>query len=292
MRALSLGLVVLAASAQASQFVILDITYNHSGQGSEPSHKHVQPPYPGGVAPPSNWLSPVDYAHGKAHFRLEVMTKPSNVVVNYETCFVQPTGYGCMGAYGFTKVGVYEWEKSLPNMWQYTAIDWAKNAVQNEIAMVVKDANYNKIETNDPSLYPMQLRYTITILSPGSTYVPPAADAGVKPDAGLPVDAGQPTPDAGHAHDAGSTFDAGAPLPDAGAPFDAGVVAPVEDDAGSMPIEQQPPVTPPPTMTTGPGPDAGVPAAPMDEPAGGCSTAGAASALWLAAVWLRRRRPR
>jgi hypothetical protein len=181
----------LPAAASAEQRVLLDITYTHAGAGAEPSHKHLKPPYPGGETPPTNWLSPIDWATGKVHLRLEVKTKPTTVKVQYETCFVQSGGYGCLGAYSFTTVGVYEWDKDLPAMWQYSDIDWATNAVSSEIAMVVKDANGNKIERNDPTLYPMDLRYVITLVSKGSAYTPTVPME--TPDAGISVPPSPPT---------------------------------------------------------------------------------------------------
>ncbi len=241
MRLLLIAAVCAPIAALASQQVLLDITYVHQGTGPEPSHHHMGPPYPGGATPPANWQTPINYYQGKAHFRLEVIAKPSNATINYETCFVQPSGYGCMGAHSFVQTGVFEWDKDLPQMWQYSALDWTKNAVSSEIALVVKDSNFNKIEFNDPRLYPMKLRCTITLVSQGSTYTAIVPDAGISevgsPDAGA-RDAGVSDagiPDAGSSLDSG-TSDAGPPTvpQDSGTPLQQADRGPAVADAGAL----------------------------------------------------------
>lgn len=221
MRIALLLLTMVAATTQAAQVVVTDVTYTHSNATTNDSHSIVLPL----VGTPSNWVSPVDYAHGTAVVRLEVFTKPSNAATRFQICFEGSPSYACTNqAPAYTTTGVYTWTTPFTSFYQYASVDWSQGV--RDVALILKDttngkpADENVGATESARYMPTHLRVTVTLVSPGSTYVPPdAADAG-SPDAG-PVDAG--TPDAGPA-------DAG--VPDAGAP-DAGGVS--EVDAGAEP---------------------------------------------------------
>ena len=67
------GALAASATARAEQFVVAEATYTHSAQTTKDSHYFVDPT----DETPPNWASPVDYANGSVHVRLEVKTKPS-----------------------------------------------------------------------------------------------------------------------------------------------------------------------------------------------------------------------
>ena len=76
-----------------------------------------------------------------------------------------------------------------------------------QIALILKDENGTKVQ-GDPAFYPTQIHITLTIVAPGSTYVPPATepqdagiDAGPPADAATEMDASEPPPDAADAAD-------------------------------------------------------------------------------------------
>ncbi len=274
MRIALLSLLTLATTSLAAQVVVTEVTYTHSGTTTNDSH-YVLPPLQG---TPSNWVSPIDYSHGTAVVRLEVFTKPTTIATRFQICFEGSPSYACTNqAPAYTTTGVYTWTTPFTNFYQYSSLNWAQGV--RDIALILKDTSNGKPSpenvgaTESAKYMPTQLRVTVTLVSPGSTYVPPAdPDAGVVvPDAGMVVDAG--VRDAGF--DAG-VIDAGSMEPiDAGSPdMDAGEA---EVDAGTT--------TPPPEA-----PDAGS-GNETWEATGGCSGApsGVLALLGLALIGRRRR---
>ena len=232
MRFLPAVLLIAALPALATQVVVTEVTYTHSGTTTTDSHLRVDP-LPG---TPSNWVSPVDYSHGSAVVRLEVFTKPTATATRFQVCFEATPSYACTDqAPAYTTTGVYTWTTSFPNFYQYSLVDWSLGTQR--VALILKDTSNGKPSpenvgaTESAKYMPTDLRVTVTLVSPGGSYEPP--DAGS--DAGLPVvdagvDAGALLVDAGV--DAGPVAaDAGTDVPDAGSPnADAGV------DAGIDPV--------------------------------------------------------
>ncbi len=205
---------VCSAPALASQIVVTEVTYTHSGTTTSDSHLRVAP-LPGN---PTNWRAPVDYASGTAVVRLEVFTKPTNTPTRFQICFEGTPSYACTDqAPSYSQPGVYTWTTQFSNFYQYTQVDWTKPI--SKVALILKDTMNGKpspenVGATTSALYmPTNLRVTLTLVSPGGTYVPP-----LPPDAGV-ADAG--VADAGGA-DAGIA-DAG--MKDAGVAVDAGVDA-------------------------------------------------------------------
>jgi hypothetical protein len=175
-----------SAAALADQFVVVDATYEHTADMPD-SHYRVDP-LPG---TPADWKSPIDYASGTAHMHLEVYTKPTDTPTKFQACFeAQPT-YACVGqSPAYTTTGVYDWETPFSEFWSPpgTAVDWTKGS--GKIAIILKDTQNGKPSADNvgdqtASLYmPTKVRLVITIVAPGSQYVPPS-----DPDAG-PAGAG------------------------------------------------------------------------------------------------------
>ena len=75
--AVSLG----SSAALADQFVVVDSTWDHTPDLAD-SHYRVVPT----AATPADWKSPIDYASGMAHVRLEVFTKPTDTPTKFQAC--------------------------------------------------------------------------------------------------------------------------------------------------------------------------------------------------------------
>ncbi len=174
-------MLTMATRAAAEQFVLVDADYAHTKE----SHAYAKP----AAGIPTNWKTPVNYAEGTAHYRLVVLEKPSAENLNMGVCFVG-SSYCCYGYARFTKPGVYEWTDSIPNMWQYSAVDFTKPMT--EIPFIMRDRNAVKVDPGVENFYgapstalyfTMKSHLTITIVSKGGTFV--------KPDAG-PGDVGAP----------------------------------------------------------------------------------------------------
>lgn len=196
---------LVAVTALADQVVTTEVTYTHSAQTTTDSH-YRPPVLP---ATPANWVSPVNYAGGKAVVRLEVFKKPSTVGTKFQVCFEGTPNYACTNqSPTYTQPGVYTWETPFSNFYLPTPlIDWSKGT--KAIALILKDTNNvkpapeNVGQATSAMYMPTDLRVTVTLVTAGSTYIPPppTMDAGVKMDSGV-ADAGVKT-DAGVKSDAG-----------------------------------------------------------------------------------------
>lgn len=276
-----------AASARADQLTVVDVTYDHAAETTHDSHLIVD----ASPATPPNLRSPIDYASGTAYVRLEVFTKPSDVPTRFQVCFnAQPT-YACTHqAPPYTTTGVYTWATPFDEMWQGELVDWSRG-LGDTLSLILKDTMNGKpapenVGPEIAALYmPTRIRVTVTLVSPGDSYVPP----GTTPDAGV-ADAGVEL-DAGRAEDAGTPGDAGASVAhDAGSPDGRPRDASVRDAGPGDEARDAGTDEPEPTRDA----SAAAPA-----PTGGCSAAiGASGGAWIAAPlllvipWAARRRRR
>ncbi len=218
-----------SGAAFADQFVVVDSTWEHSADLSD-SHYRVVPL----AGSPTNWRKPIDYASGTAHVHLEVSTKPTDTPTKFQVCFEATPTYACTSqSPTYTTVGVVDWETPFSGFWSPagTTVDW--NLGTKKIAIILKDTMNGKPSTDNvgaekAALYmPTQVRMVVTIVAPGSTYVPPPpamVDAGTGEDAGgggaggggagggagSSTSSGPVDPDAGEIPDAGDGADAGA----------------------------------------------------------------------------------
>src|SRR5688572_14248673 len=117
----SLLVLAFAARASAEQFVVAEATYTHSAQTTKDSHYYANPT----PETPDNWSSPVDYANGSVHVRLEVKTKPSDMPTRYQICFEMNQNYCCTDqAPPYTEPGIYEWDTDVVDMWRPGPVDF------------------------------------------------------------------------------------------------------------------------------------------------------------------------
>ena len=166
------------------QVTILDVMYTATKDNTSDSHYRVMQK----AGTPTNWRSPIDYAAGKMHARVDVISKPSNKKTLFNICFEGTPSYACLPyqPMPYTGTGVFEWEPSLPGIYQYNMVDWSKPI--SKIALILKDEAQNKPQ-GSPDFYPTTLHVTLTLVRPGATFKPPAI---IAPDAGMPKDAGMP----------------------------------------------------------------------------------------------------
>ena len=306
---LALGLLLPSLPAHAQdQFVVVEQTYTATSANTMDSHFFVDPR----AGTPANWRTPIDYASGKVHARLDVIDKPSTKKTLYNICFEATPSYACMPYAMYSTTGVVDIEFPFSSFYQYNDVDWSKGV--RDIALILKDENETKMQ-GSPDFYPTTVHVTLTVIKPGATYVPPAEmmDPGMPADAGTPEDAGEPVADAGTVHDAGAPkpVDAGKPAPPvdaghagagaAGSAGTSGALAGMMAPAPTMPPPSAPVMMMQPATaggTAGSGSAAGTRGPPRTarDAAGGCSLAAqgsSAPAWWLIAVafacWRRRR---
>lgn len=270
------ALVALATpvSVRAEQFVAADINYRHERTLRDSHH------YEKLDGKFRNWVSPINYAKGKAVVRLEVKTKPNETTpAKYQVCFAVSPSYACTDqAPTFTKPGVYTWETPVERFFQSNQVNWSQ--VQETISFIGKDTQNRKPSQDNfgdqsANYFPMDLRVTVTLVSPGATYVDPTTPSQpppTEPQNPTPTEPTSPTPTEPTPETPGTE------LPSA--PSEPGTSAP-SDDGNGTPVAASPEAP----LTGTPHPD---------DVAGGCN-AGAWSLSWAAAllalVWLSARRP-
>ncbi|MCA9601915.1 MAG: hypothetical protein KC417_07825 [Myxococcales bacterium] len=223
---------------RADQFLVTDEEYTHTAK--EMSH-HSGPPT---EVLPSNWASPVDYRQGTMHVRVELKSTASSKGIRWLVVFGQPGVYTCGTQKSMNGPGIYEWDTPV-SKYSCKGDGYDFGAPPKSITYVIRDASGVKVDSGQPyagapdlSLYyPLEARVTVTMVSNGATYVPPAPemDASV-PDAGAP-DA-MAAPDAAAVDDAGQDAGVwGAPdaeiLPDASMPSAPGPEADLGTPSGA-----------------------------------------------------------
>jgi hypothetical protein len=232
---------VVSSRAQAEQFVLIDLTYEATTANTMDSN------FPGTPAAniPKNLKTPIDYASGTAYVRYEVLTKPSAAKTLYNVCFKNASNYACLG-YGpaYTATGTYNYSGAFSSFWQGDLVDWSMGI--SEVMLILKDETEVKVQGN-AMFYPTKMRVTITIVAPGSTYVPPdapaagaggssASGAGGSGGAGMGARGGAGGAGSGGAGNAGSAAGAdavGSGEAGRGAAAEAGSTAGSEGEAGA-----------------------------------------------------------
>lgn len=193
------------AAAQDTQFTLLDTAYIHSTSTKAFSFF----PLPPGV--PENWRSPVNYAEGTIHMRLEVLSKPSTRGVNYQICIFQDehssAKHACARYQFFAGPGVYTWEQSLPTIFQYGNLDWSRRML--DTMLVVKDKDGDPVDDRfgfggawdgspDFSLYyPMEVRFKAVIVAKGATFAGWGGSTTPPPPPPAPPPPSSPPPSSG-----------------------------------------------------------------------------------------------
>jgi hypothetical protein len=162
----------------ATQLTLLDVTYEHNTETMAFSFL----PVPAEI--PADLTSPVSYATGQLHERLEVITKPSAQAVSYQLCIFQDEqtadNHACASYFTFSAVGTVETDEPLADIWQYGVIEWDRALLN--LMLTVKDVDGNPVDTRygfdglwagSPDLglyYPMQVRFSAVLVPPGASF--------------------------------------------------------------------------------------------------------------------------
>jgi hypothetical protein len=158
---------VSASRARAEQFVLVDLTYEATAQNTMDSHFVAMP----ASNIPKNLKTPIDYASGTAYVHFEILTKPSAAKTLYNICFENPSNYACLPyPPAYTATGKYDFNAKFSAFWQGDLVDWSMGITK--LQLVLKDEKETKVQ-GDAMFYPTKIHVTITLVSPGSTYVPP-----------------------------------------------------------------------------------------------------------------------
>ncbi|HET6333832.1 MAG TPA: hypothetical protein VFG30_11510 [Polyangiales bacterium] len=172
---LLLSAAAVSSRAHAEQFVLLDLTYEATSANTMDSHFRATP----AANIPKNLKTPIDYASGTAYVRFEVLAKPSAAKTLYNICFDNPSNYACLPyPPAYTATSVNNFNAPFSAFWQGDLVDWSMGIAG--VQLVIKDEKEVKVQGN-AMFYPYKTHITITLVSPGSTYVPPdmpAAGAG------------------------------------------------------------------------------------------------------------------
>jgi hypothetical protein len=278
------GLLAIASHARAEQVVVAEAEYTHSAETTKDSHYRVQPT----PETPADWTTPVDYAHGSVHVRLEVATKPSDTPTRYQICFEMKQNYCCTDqAPIYTAVGVYEWDTPVEKLWRPGPVSFAQGIVQS--ALILKDTNNvkpapeNVGEATSELYMPTDVHVVVTLVSAGDVYSSgdePEPTGGASGSAGATVTGGAGSGGTSSTAGAGS---AGMPTVESGGVAGGGSAAmlpPGGTNAGGL-LEM---AGAPPTFNAQPASSASC---------GIGATAGNARAMWLGLALLalsRRRR--
>jgi hypothetical protein len=179
----------LQAAAQDDQFVLVDVLHTHTTKervekfdGSTSAKAFSYFPIPDGA--PANWKGLPNFFAGTVKLRIEVISKPSNRLVNYQMCVWQKGQHSCCGAKSFSNTGVYEWQESFASFWNGNAIDWTQPLAKT--MLVIKDKDGNPVDDrfgfggkwdgspNFDLYYPMTVRFTAVAVAKGAVYNPNA----------------------------------------------------------------------------------------------------------------------
>jgi MYXO-CTERM domain-containing protein len=227
------SLLLVGLEARAAELLVFDwdkpvTTANHGFPWD-------QPPMENG-----DWTTPVNYAGGTLHYRVEIHSQPVAQDMKLQFCFWQQTpsreNCGPLQQVKGTPGTVATWSVAVGSMWKKDGlpIEWTLPRYRNGVA--IKDINGNPVSDyagwnwngHDPDdWYPLDMRFTVVVVENGKTfsgwsnYVTPTPDAGVPtPDSAPPKpDSAPPKPDsAPPVPDAGPTGDSTAPATDGGLP--------------------------------------------------------------------------
>jgi hypothetical protein len=199
---IALTTVFSSSSASAAQLVVFDATWEHRADIPD---SHYYPKLSAAV--PANWVAPVNYSTGTAYVHLEVLTKPTRTLTRFQVCFEGTPTYACTAQSDpYATIGLQSWGTAFSALWlpPSTTMDWRQGV--DKVAVILKDTQNNKPSADnvgdaEAALYmPTRVRMVVTVVTQGSTYVPPGpSDAGAPlKDADTPLkDADTPLKDAG-----------------------------------------------------------------------------------------------
>ena len=131
-----------------------------------------------------DFRNPANYARGTLYQRLEVLSKPSDEVVQYQVCLVPADDITVAPACSnpaeltFTGRGTYQASQPLTSLSNYSKVDWSKGV--ESVLLVLRDDNGNPVSSSylyksKPTLdfsafYPMSVNYSAVIVPEGAVF--------------------------------------------------------------------------------------------------------------------------
>ena len=173
----------LENAAPNSPFLtLLGVTFTHYGDESRQEGAFSFFETPQSLA--FDLHSPLDYAEGTLYQRLEIMSKPSDAVVQYQVCLVPADHITVLPACSdsadltFEGRGTFEAQQPLKTLSNYRKIDWSKGIAN--VLLVLRDDRGNPVSSSylfesNPTLdfsdfYPMRVSYSAVIVPQGGTF--------------------------------------------------------------------------------------------------------------------------
>ncbi len=170
------------AAPNSPPLTLLGVTFTHHGDASRQEGAFSFFETPQSLA--FDLRSPLDYAEGTLYQRLEIMSKPSDAVVQYQVCLV-PADYitvlpACSDSADLTFKGrgTFEAQQPLTSLSNYRKIDWSKGIAN--VLLVLRDDRGNPVSSSylfesNPTLdfsdfYPMRVSYSAVIVPQGGTF--------------------------------------------------------------------------------------------------------------------------
>ena len=160
---------------------LLGVTFTHYGEAGnqEAAFSFFEQP-----TLTFDFYNPLDYAEGTLYQRLEVFSKPSDAVVQYQVCLVPADDITVAPACSdsadltFEGRGTFEAEQPLKTLSNYRKIDWSRGLAS--ILLVLRDSYGNPVSSgylseSSPSLsfsdyYPMRVSYSAVIVPPDGVF--------------------------------------------------------------------------------------------------------------------------
>jgi hypothetical protein len=185
---------IVAEPVSSQQLVLLDVSYIHEGTYDAGTRAFSPVDLPAGL--PSDLTSPVNYAEGTLHQRLEVISKPVFFDVQYQLCLSQddsltsvkdeqtPERQTCSNPAGlrFLRPGVYTYSQPMASLLHHDLIDWRRGSDLVTAVLVIRDSAGNPIDNREghagqwigsPAFslyYPMRVHYTAVIVPAGEDF--------------------------------------------------------------------------------------------------------------------------
>ena len=170
-----------AAAPNSAPLTLLGVTFTH--YGDENRQEAAFSFFETQRTLAFDFHSPRDYAEGTLYQRLEVFSKPSDAVVQYQVCLVPDditVAPACSdsAALTFDGRGTFEAQQPLTSLLNYRKVDWSKGVAS--ILLVLRDDRGNPVSSNyllesNPPLsfsdfYPMSVSYSAVIVPPGGVF--------------------------------------------------------------------------------------------------------------------------